>query len=371
LIGRGYDRDIEAYCGQKPIKGYENYFPYLVEDTLNKLGWTLLHVAVYRGQVERVAQLLQEGKIKVNEPGRNGKTALHLAAEGGHLEIANMLLDAGASLTLKDGKGKISVQRALEEGHLELIRLLIRRGSPIPDPFVATVVGRLDLLNGFLKSDRKGVDQKTPYGQTLLHLAAWFGQTRAVSALLAQGAKVDEYTCDFPTELWPNNIFGVTALDIASALGHEEIVRELIRFGSSIRETNGSEDPFQYITTLAPLHRVARYGHTRVAKLYLDAKVPLSVKVAETGQTPLHLAACWGHGDMTELFLKHGADVHAADEMGRTPLHAAVESGDERVVHLLLKHGAKVTTRDELKLTPLDLARRIKEVSLAKILEKP
>ncbi|HYL85379.1 MAG TPA: ankyrin repeat domain-containing protein, partial [Candidatus Angelobacter sp.] len=41
------------------------------------------------------------------------------------------------------------------------------------------------------------------------------------------------------------------------------------------------------------------------------------------GQTPLHLAACWGRKDIAELLLASGADVNPKDNTGATPLYYA------------------------------------------------
>jgi ankyrin repeat protein len=40
-------------------------------------------------------------------------TALHMAARRGHLEIARVLLDCGATVDVKDRKGEIPLQRAI------------------------------------------------------------------------------------------------------------------------------------------------------------------------------------------------------------------------------------------------------------------
>ena len=44
------------------------------------------------------------------------------------------------------------------------------------------------------------------------------------------------------------------------------------------------------------------------------------------GRTPLHIAAHYGHGEITRLFVAKGAPVNAGDNEGNTPLHYAVKS---------------------------------------------
>lgn len=48
---------------------------------------------------------------------------------------------------------------------------------------------------------------------------------------------------------------------------------------------------------------------------------------AREEQTPLHVAARLGHGDIAALLLQHGADVTATTKDRYTPLHIAAKEG--------------------------------------------
>lgn len=48
---------------------------------------------------------------------------------------------------------------------------------------------------------------------------------------------------------------------------------------------------------------------------------------AREEQTPLHVAARLGHGDIASLLLQHGADVAATTKDCYTPLHIAAKEG--------------------------------------------
>ncbi|XP_065284033.1 oxysterol-binding protein-related protein 1-like [Dermacentor albipictus] len=63
---------------------------------------------------------------------------------------------------------------------------------------------------------------------------------------------------------------------------------------------------------------------------------------ANLGWTPLHLACYFGHFDVAELLLEHGAYVDVINREGDTPLHKAAYTGREGLVMLLLKHNADV-----------------------------
>lgn len=55
------------------------------------------------------------------------------------------------------------------------------------------------------------------------------------------------------------------------------------------------------------------------------------------GLVPLHNACSYGHYEVTELLVKHGASVNVADLWKFTPLHEAAAKGKYEIVKLLLK----------------------------------
>jgi hypothetical protein len=80
--------------------------------------------------LEILAQQLREMGCNITETSP-GHTALHMAAEYGEHEIAELLLDYGADI---DAQGKNSVtplQLASREGHEQVVRLLLERGADV------------------------------------------------------------------------------------------------------------------------------------------------------------------------------------------------------------------------------------------------
>ncbi|CAK9116812.1 unnamed protein product [Durusdinium trenchii] len=60
---------------------------------------------------------------------RDGLTALMLAAANGHVEVARLLLNAGADKDLQDKKGSTALILAAQQGHAEAARLLLQAGA--------------------------------------------------------------------------------------------------------------------------------------------------------------------------------------------------------------------------------------------------
>ena len=66
----------------------------------------------------------------------------------------------------------------------------------------------------------------------------------------------------------------------------------------------------------------------------------------DEGITPLILAIHYGHGNIAQYLLQHGANINEPDNNGKTPLMYAVERGIPGFIHLLLANGANVQATD-------------------------
>ena len=74
------------------------------------------------------------------------------------------------------------------------------------------------------------------------------------------------------------------------------------------------------------------------------------------GLVPLHNACSYGHYEVTELLVKHGAHVNATDLWQFTPLHEAASKMRLEVCSLLLCHGADPTLLNCHSKTAMDAA---------------
>lgn len=55
------------------------------------------------------------------------------------------------------------------------------------------------------------------------------------------------------------------------------------------------------------------------------------------GLVPLHNACSYGHFEVTDMLIKHGANVNVSDLWKFTPLHEAAAKGKYEIVRLLLQ----------------------------------
>ncbi|RPB09424.1 ankyrin, partial [Morchella conica CCBAS932] len=126
-------------------------------------------------------------------------------------------------------------------------------------------------------------------------------------------------------EISLQDIFGQTALHIATLGGHYEIARLLRErdINIELRTISGQ--------TAADI--AASTGHTEIARLILESEV--GTVATYDNKTELHLAAQMGHESIVRLLLEKGADVDMADGGGWHPLFGAVMFGHEAMVALL------------------------------------
>lgn len=90
-----------------------------------------LHEAVYDRDFESVKSLLKKG-ADINRVGlyRDG-SALHLAARSGQQEIAQLLIDSGATVDIRDLSDYTPLHNAAWNGNLDIVKLLLNAGADI------------------------------------------------------------------------------------------------------------------------------------------------------------------------------------------------------------------------------------------------
>ncbi|MGB6975863.1 MAG: ankyrin repeat domain-containing protein [Gammaproteobacteria bacterium] len=151
------------------------------------------------------------------------------------------------------------------------------------------------------------------YGNTALHLAAAGGHVELVKQLLAEGVNLE--ACDYN---------GDTPLHCAAMRGQDKVVKVLIEAGANTTAWNKNN--------LAPLNIATLYGQDKVEKTFIACTPD------RDGVTPLHRAAKYGYP--IEGFIEDGANPNAVDKNGFTPLHYAVQNNQYEVVKKLIDAGA-------------------------------
>jgi len=280
------------------------------------LGLVLLAAAAAHAATAEVADAASRGdrgavraaigrKADVNLPQVDGTTALHWAVERDDLELTDLLLRAGARVTVRTREGVTPLQLAAINGSAPMIDRLIKSGA---DPKVPL----------------------TPSGDTALMMSARTGKTEALRVLLEAGAQVNA------REGWG----GTTALMWAVAEGHAGAARLLLAAGGDVNARSA------YV---AAANGRGFEGRTPIANR-TDAK---SEEFASGWLTPLMFAARDGNVELARILADAGADVNAVAGDGKTALALAIFNGNYEVASLLVDRKADVNKADAQRFTPL------------------
>lgn len=112
LNQKSIDVDLSNLNGETPLMmaSIEGNLPVVKKLVLDKkaqidhIGWTPLHYASSKGQLE-VAQFLVTNGADVNSRSLNGTTPLMMAAQSGNESLIKFLLDNGADIQLRNALG--------------------------------------------------------------------------------------------------------------------------------------------------------------------------------------------------------------------------------------------------------------------------
>ena len=270
----------------------------ILEDELN------LQHASRKGKAEEVRRLISSGFLDVNcllcltksrnESSMRGmrSTPLCLAAQGGHKEVVQILLDRGAEYNKTDTDGYTPLHIAVRFGHKDVLKMLLEKGA-----------------------DTKIPDKLINYSP--LHTAARFNYLEVAKLLLEGGANVNK-----------KDLFGQIPLYCAAICGHTDLASLLLDAGSDPNTTN--------VTGWTPLHRAAKEGYNDMAKTLLDNDAEVDKVNSDWNErTALHYASHFGHASMVKILLDRGANCEKKDALGLTPMRMAKYKDNQDVVKLL------------------------------------
>jgi ankyrin repeat protein len=296
--------------------------------------------AARRGDVELLREMIARGRnLEIRDP--EGESALHRAAEGGHVEAARALLEAGLEPDLEGREAATPLLRATAsraEGSEAVIALLLEAGADPHrrDEFSAGVidyaaegatVGKLERLRAAGGSWSEG-----DAGRSLAR-AAKAGRLTTLSALLGvtNGTKSRNLA-----------VCAAIGADQSEALGL--LLQERLAFGQDCDEGRSA------------LMIAAHRGRDDfVATLLVAGAEPDGA--ARNGDTALIAASSRGHSEIVARLLRAEADVDRRGAHQMTALMAGASNGHREVVRLLLEARADRRMRGESDQTALDLAR--------------
>ena len=289
--------------------------------------------------VATVRALLEQG-ADVNAAQGDGMTVLHRAARTGNLDMAELLIGAGANLEARTRLGEHTpLHVASASGRAGVVSVLVAAGASVnartttgatPLHFAAAS-GSADAVAALLSAGAE-VDAREPlWGQTPLMFAAAAGRTEAIEALLEKGASpavaakvvdvVERDKADRAERRKRNE--GIAAARDPAAVAKQKEREEAEKRGNEPEPLNyagqvGSQGG------LTPLLLAAREGHAESALALLKGGAEINQVSEGTRLSPMLIATINGYFDLAMILFERGADPKLASDAGDTPLHAAL-----------------------------------------------
>ena len=262
---------------------------------------------------------------------------LYYAALAGLFDLAKLLIGNNADVNADGGKFGYALQAAAAEGYAAVVRLLLQSGAQVNAQggkyntalLAACSQEHEDVVKVLLEygADANVHDYQQGYEfeATALQAASSVGNEAIVRLLLASGARVDGLAGTYGT-----------ALQVASTQGKETIVKVLLEEGANVNAEGG-----KYKTAL----QAARAKkHAGIVKLLLDKGADDRGEKRHK-EILLQDAAFKGHLAVVQQLLAEGVNVNALGGKYNSPLQAAAYGGHDAVVEVLLKSGADVKVR--------------------------
>jgi len=296
----------------------------------NGLQQTALMRAVAQNHADVVRLLVRRG-ADPRARSANRFTPLLFAAQQGNVDIARVLLDAGASVdesapdgiagdtnatrSFKPGTDAAALLVAIDSGHEDMARFLVEAGA---------------------NPNHNGA------GRTALHAAVQQQMPKLVTTLLARGADPNARLTK-PLPLLSRfigqqtglevNTNGATAFWLAASYGDLETMRLLVRGGADPRLT--TDDRTTALMVAAGVDFVE--GQDKYGRRWFS-----------TDTTTLQNAA----RDAVQYCLDLGLDINAANDKGQTAMHGAVYFGGTMLVPFLAQRGANLNAINKRGQTP-------------------
>ena len=250
------------------------------------------------GNMQRVEAMLRVNLGHVNFRDYDRRTALHVAASEGHLNVVRLLVSKGAKINRSDRWGGSALDDALRHRHRDVAAYLRGKGG---------ATGSADQT-------------------TSLITAAAQGDLEEVRMLLAP----------ISGNLGSSSSF----LGIGNSSGRRNSITH--SSGKSSKNLSTSKSFSVKSFSFAKLPLSASSTRKAADREAAEAEALIDVNKGDYDQrTPLHLAAGEGHVEIVRLLCKRGADVNAKDRWGGRPLDDARRRNFTEVADILIEYRAR------------------------------
>lgn len=248
----------------------------------------------------------------------------------GSSEAAKLLIEAGADVFDEDVSCQTALHTAAENGHVDIVRLLVEKGAKIDASddrgctplYKACGAKSDDSALYMITHAEQSINQRAKTGKTPLQKAAARGHRKIVEAIFEK--------CNRDTAVLVNtDNRNRTPLHAAARHGRKDVVEYLLQQGVSVT--------VQDIEGKTPL-RACFDGWSEAMSMDYEAVCVLLLETAQITDLDaglLHVAAARGSLLVVKELMNKGADPLAQDEHGWTSIQIAQHFRKEEAVNVL------------------------------------
>ena len=270
-----------------------------------------MHLAA-KDDLNEIAQLLIQNGANLNLKNGDGLTALHLASSNDRKEIVELLIKSGAEIDPKDKIGLTPFLTAVKTNHLEIAKLLFENGANIHELSAENVSALHFAVNHGLETTRflieNGVNPnaKSLKGTTVIHKVAAHNSNQAelIQLLIKFGADIEIL----------HDTINWTAINYAVYSGSKENVQVLLDNGAKIHDKS-------LVAQTSLLFLAVKFNREEIFKMLINYGAVVN---KEEGMILLQQACSQGNKNIIEILIDHGVDINAKTSNGGTALHCAV-----------------------------------------------
>ena len=331
----------------------------LLNDFQEMSGLTALMYPSRNGHSE-VVQLLLNAEAKCDLQTDSGETALYLAVIEVYPDIVQLLLEYGSDPNIGNRDGLTAIHAAVASISLATGGDIL--GNTLPIPSCGTYEHHFKIMKLLIAQPNVRINETNFFGLTILMAASSIENAQTVELLLETGADpnisskkttIDKAFLGIFKSLFSERtlcgnetIIGWTALTIACAFGHLEVVKLLLKAEANpnhrkedkgttalmIAAKNGFSDIVQQLLEYGADPNIEQ--HIPVNEVFITSSLP---KTDTIGYTALIYACLQMHSEVVKLLLQAKANPNHENALA---LMLAAEQRHPYIVQQLLEYDA-------------------------------
>ncbi|XP_067672358.1 ankyrin-1-like [Haliotis asinina] len=332
----------------------------------DRLGQTALYHCASQGHLEVAMALIKAG-ADVNLATIKGFSPLLDSIRNNHIEVAKVLIEARCNINLKDRLHHAPIHEAIRQvsqyfgdpgkPSINIVELLVSAGADLSicdsegwtPLYQAASSGDLEITK-LLLNNGASLEVSTTAGETILHGGVYGNNPDIIELLIQSGCKVNQVNSQGQHPL----------MAAVMSRSHVSIVKALIAAGSDLNLPENNEQ-------LSPLHATIHHHHHDAAILLINAGCDIN-SVNSRDQTPLHNACEKGKADIVAHILKQPHLNPDGIKSTALPLHAAAVNGHVNIVQMLLEAKFNINQLSDGGLTALQAGIQENKYSVSKTL---